>query len=125
MKILQRDRRAGKTKTLIEWLMVDPDNRVVLVADSMQRDHLAKRLWSCWHTHHAGPNVDPVRDGRQYWLDRVAIPSNIRMKMQGRPRTEVSIDNLEEVLAVMIGQPVDIVTTSDPVLQYYEAGAIG
>jgi hypothetical protein len=121
MYIYSRPQQTGKTKLLIEWLMADPDNRVILVADSMQRDTLAKRLWSCWHKHYAGPDMDVRRDGRQYWVDRVVIPSNLRMKLQGRPRTEVSVDNIEQVLAAIVGQPVEMVTTCEPVLEYYEA----
>lgn len=121
MFLYSRPRQTGKTKLLIEWVMADPDNRVVLVADSMQRDQLAKRMWSCWHKHYAGPDIDHIRDGRQYWMDRVAIPANIRLKLMDRPKAAVSVDNLEQVLAVMFGHPVEMVTTCEPVLEYYEA----
>lgn len=125
MRILQRDRQAGKTSTLIDWVLHDPDNRIVLLPDVRQRDVFVRRLWACWLKHGDPARMTRHRDRREYWERCVAIPSNLRLQLQGRgPHVQVSVDNLEEVLALMLGVPVDIATTSDPVLQYYEA-AIG
>lgn len=85
--VIQLGRRQGKTETLIEWFLLDPDHRVIITADVVRAEHITKRL------------ADKTDTTASQWKRHV-LPWASRDTLHGR-RVEVVIDQADHILQWM------------------------
>lgn len=89
MKILNRPRRSGKTTKMIEWLMSNPKG-VLIVPTQTNKEYIeneiVKRLFS-----------------------RIVVAGN---KIAGIDCEKIGIDELDAVLRMYVGYPIEIATRS-------------
>lgn len=99
MKIMNRPRRGGKTYELLGMLGV---NDILVVCDEIHRRNTILMGLQYY------PKVE-----REYWEKHIVAATTLH-KLRGRilANTRVYVDNVEHVLAMLLGQIPDTVTTT-------------
>jgi hypothetical protein len=106
MKIMNRPRRGGKTFEMIQILALNPDRALLVTAN----EHM--RQFTIEFANRQFPNVERKRWERQ--IVSAATLSNLRGRILAN--TEVYVDNMEMVLAVLLGQEPRIATTTSELI---------
>lgn len=96
VRIIRRHRGKGKTTTLIRWMLEDPHNRAIVVADHGQAE-FAKRLLvkESGSNEHAG---------------QIFSMAQSRYRLRGSAVRELAIDEALNVPKRLHGIPVAVVT---------------
>jgi hypothetical protein len=97
LKIITSGRGQGKTHQLVQWLLENPDNRVIVVPHSGYV--LAAKM------------VLTKLEGLAH-LDRVVVAGSIKGAFP--PGTEIAVDGLEHLLSHLLQGAVSTVTLANP-----------
>ena len=105
MFVVVAGRGQGKTQAIVNWWLEDPQKRIVLVSDSHRREHLADRI---------GEACNYSMRKRDVWESIFVVSHDLVEYLRGSfrfgSRTQVAIDNAEEILATVFHAPVELLT---------------
>lgn len=109
MKVIYEPRATGKTTRLLAWAMDDPANRAVLVADNKRADDL--RFLSRARFRVRAENAFLVGDTNpQPFKEITVFTPDQREALRGTTRKAIAIDQADDVLRVLFGRNVEIIT---------------
>lgn len=115
VKIVQLNRGRGKTRYMTNWLIAGAPDRILLVADATRRSLIHK----CLSRHFGTPDKDstsPAERDRYASYSRLAaavvLPHELQNLWGRRYQTTMGIDDLDDVLPILFGRPVELVTVS-------------
>ncbi len=95
MRIYEAGRGRGKTTQILRWFQERSD-RVIVVATMAEKDRLLDIL----------PNIK-----REEYEPRI-IPMRDRVKLRGMSEVQIGIDNLDLVIAELMGAPINYATVT-------------
>lgn len=102
MIILAGGRQSGKTTSCIKWMLEQPGQRHLLVANEERRRDVVRQLQQC---------LPQFQD----WQAYVSVPRNLSEMSRGRNLvwgSELGIDDLELVLQVIFTPRVELATVN-------------
>lgn len=100
LTIISANRGRGKSTLLAKWLMEKPETRVVLVANTSQRQNILAMVCA-------------ESDNPKAVAERVILFTHAQSQLRGMPyNLEVAVDNLEFLFSEVLGRQPTVVTTS-------------
>lgn len=100
MFVMVAGRQQGKTVAVCRWLLEQPMNRAIVVADEGRRKHLLRIL----------RDMAPVDVYNKYWSERVVVVEYATRGLLRGLALQVAIDDLEYVLVKLFNAEVDFAT---------------
>jgi hypothetical protein len=103
MFVMVAGRQQGKSLTILNWLMEQPNRRGILTSDNKRRQYLLHMLERLY------PNLTYI-PGRGYWSQRILVVDERPFGAGLRRFAELGIDDAETVLERMFNARVEFVT---------------
>jgi hypothetical protein len=103
-------RGLGKTNAVVNWLMEDPQARVILVSQLQRKHHLLRLI---------GQRTN-YTSSKAFWDAKIIVANNdLDYLLRGRRfhAREVAVDDFQEVFRSLVGIPIGLVTCNATVIK--------